>query len=47
VQLNEPLTSELKTKWLALASKLGISSPDLKAAQTRGDFIRTAYRLSH
>lgn len=43
VELGKALDAETRTQWLKLARSLGIQSPELAAAATRGDFIRLAF----
>ncbi|MFG0295145.1 MAG: FAD-dependent oxidoreductase [Maioricimonas sp. JB045] len=43
--LDEPLDADLKQRWLALAKENGLSTNNLKAVTTRGEFIRQAYAM--
>ncbi|WP_146434339.1 FAD-dependent oxidoreductase [Blastopirellula retiformator] len=46
-ELDQPLDDSVKAAWLAIAAKNQISGEALSAAATRGDFIRSAYRIAH
>ncbi len=42
-ELDKPLDAMTRTRWLALADKLGVKTAALEAAETRGAFIRAAF----
>lgn len=42
-ELSKALDPETRTRWLKLAKGVGIGSPELAKATTRGDFIQTAF----
>ncbi len=46
VELDKPLSDDLRTHWLRLASEQGIDAQPLRSARTRGEFLRAAWRFS-
>jgi len=46
-ELEKPLDEPLRQRWLKLAASRGLSAETLAGASSRGDFIRTAFRLAH
>lgn len=45
VEMNRALDDDLKRRWLTIAKSAGLKVKTLESTRTRGDFIRTAYRL--
>lgn len=43
VELAKPMDEKVRQDWLALAKTLGIESPELAQAATRGDFIQAVF----